>query len=120
VRKEIQEEQKLHIYLELKENGYKREEDVALSIHQQLKELDSDWANIESFLGVKPLEVTLLPENAFQAYRLKQQAAGADLGRLKVPHIDPSDSMIDFLVNGERKVAVPSREKRRPVAVSVK
>ena len=119
-RKEVKEEQRLHIYLELKENGHRREEDVALAIHQQLKDLDSDWANLEAFLGVKPLKVTLLHGDAFQAYRLKQQAAGADLARLKVPHINPTDSMIDFLINGERKVAVPSREKRKRVAVSVK
>ncbi len=88
-----------------------------LAIHQQLKELDRDYANLESFLGLKALEVTLLPENAFQAYRLKQQAAGASLARLKVPHINPSDSIIDFLINGSRQVAVTSREERRPRTV---
>ena len=118
VRKEIKEgTHKLHIYLELKENGYRQEEDVALAIHQQLKQLDSDYANIESFLGLRALEVTLLPDNVFQAYRLKQQAAGADLGRLKIPHINPSDSMLDFLINGAREVAVTSSEEGRPEPV---
>ncbi len=116
-RKEVKKAQKLHVYLELEENGYRQEEDVALAIHQQLKELDSDYANLESFLGLRALEVTLLPDNAFQAYRLKQQAAGAGLGRLKIPHINPSDSMLDFLINGSRQVAVTSQEERRPEAV---
>ena len=112
-KEEFKETQKLHVYLELKENGSRPEEDVALAIHQQLTKLDSDYANLESFLGLRALEVTLLPDNAFQAYRLKQQAAGADLAHLKIPHINPSDSMLDFLINGPRKVAVPGKEEHR-------
>jgi hypothetical protein len=115
--KEVKKAPKLHVYLELKENGFRQEEEVAFAIHQQLKELDSDYANVESFLGLRALEVTLLPENAFQAYKLKQQAAGADLGRLKVPHINPSDSMLDFLINGSRQVAVTSQEPTRPEVI---
>lgn len=117
VHKEVKGQHMLHLYLELEEKEYATAKQVAASIHQQLKKLDSDWANIESFLGLVPLKVTLLPQNAFQAYRLKQQAAGADLARLKVPHINPSDSMIDFLINGSRQVAAASMEKRQPETV---
>ncbi len=117
VRKEVKDRPALHLYLELKENGHIQEEDIARTIHQQLKELDSDYANIESFLGIMPLEVTLLPENAFQAYMQKQQAAGADLAHLKVPHINPSDSMLDFLINGSRQIAVTKEEERKPEPV---
>jgi hypothetical protein len=119
-RKEVKEQQKLHIYLELKEDGYQREKEVVLAIHQQLKELDRDYANLESFLGLRALEVTLLPENAFQAYRLKQQAAGADLARLKVPHINPSDDMLDFLTNSLRQAAILGSVERRPASVRSK
>ena len=116
-RKEDKEHQKLHIYLELKGNGHQREEEVTLAIHQKLKELDRDYANIESFLGQRALEVTLLNKDAFQAYRLKQQADGAELARLKVPHINPSASIIDFLVKSPPKVAVPGSGERRPASV---
>ena len=120
-KEEIEDTQKLHLYLELKENGYGQEEAIATAIHEQLKALDKDYANLESLLGLRALEVTLLPDNAFQAYRLKQQAAGADLGRLKVPHINPKDSMLDFLLDSSRWVAAPtttpSREERRPEPV---
>ncbi len=116
-RKEVlEEQQKLHIYLELKENSH-QEEEVELAIHRQLKELDSDYANLESFLGLRALEITLLPRDAFQAYRLKQQAAGADMARLKVPHINPSDSAIDFLVRVARKITVPSPAQPRQTPV---
>jgi hypothetical protein len=117
-RQEIKDKPRLHLYLELKENSDMGAEDVALNIDQRLKELDSDYADLESFLGLRPLEVTLLPGNAFQAYMLQQQAAGTDLARMKIPHINPSDSMLDFLISGERKVPVPGRKvpRREPVA----
>lgn len=117
IRKETKEKPKLHLYIELKENGHRREEDVALSIHQQLKKLDASYADLEAFLGLQPLEVTLLSDSAFQAYTLKQQAAGADLAHLKIPHINPSDSMLAFLINGSRQVVATS-EERQPETVS--
>jgi len=119
-RKEVKEQQRLHIYLELKENGHQGEKEVVLAIHQQLKELDRDYANLESFLGLKALEVTLLPEKAFHAYRLKQQAAGANLAHLKIPHINPSDDMLDFLTNSSRQEAILSSAARRPASVRSK
>jgi hypothetical protein len=103
--------------MELKENGHQREEDIALSIHQQLKKLDTSYADLESFIGLQPLEVTLLPNSAFQAYTLKQQAAGADLAHLKIPHINPSDSMLSFLINSSQK-AIATSEERQPETVS--
>jgi hypothetical protein len=103
---------KLHLYLEL-ENGHMRGEEIALDIHNQLKKLDRDYANLESFLRLMPLDVTLLPDNAFLSYRLQQQSTGATLSRLKVPHINPSDSMLDFLITGSRKVTVRSHEERQ-------
>ncbi|GAI40925.1 unnamed protein product, partial [marine sediment metagenome] len=90
VRKEVREKPILHLYLELRENGYVTEEQVAESVHHELKRLDAPYADLEVFLGLRPLEVTLLPENAFQGYMLRQQAAGADLAHLKPPHINPS------------------------------
>jgi phenylacetate-coenzyme A ligase PaaK-like adenylate-forming protein len=119
-RKEDKEQQKLHIYLELKENGHQREEEVTLAIHQQLKELDRDYTNLESFLGLRALEVTLLPENAFQAYKLKQQAAGAELARLKIPHINPSDDMLDFLTSSSRQTAILSSAERQPASAQIR
>jgi hypothetical protein len=52
-----------------------------------------------------------LPENAFQAYKLKQQAAGAELEHLKPPHINPADDTINFLLNTPARVAVSEPEK---------
>jgi len=109
VHKEVKKKPILHLYLELKENGYVTARQVAASIHEQLKKLDKPYAELESFVGLQPLEVTLLPEGAFHEYKLRQQAAGAELAHLKPPHINPSHSIIDSLVNSG-KVSTEERE----------
>jgi len=111
VRKEVREKPILHLYLEPRENGYISEEQIAKSVHHELKMLDAPYADLESFLGLRPLEVTLLPENAFQGYMLRQQAAGADLAHLKPPHINPSDGIIECLVNGDKTALTAKPEE---------
>jgi hypothetical protein len=111
VCKEVTDKPILHLYLELKENGYMTGEQVATAVHQQLKKLDKPYSELEEFLNLQPLQVTLLPENAFQSYKQAQQAAGADLTNLKVPHINPPSDTIDFLVN-KRKVKVRAKEEK--------
>ena len=111
-RKEIKRDKPvLQLYIELKENGYATPEQVSLAVHEELKKLDTPYAELESFTGLRPLEVSLLPENAFQLYKLRQQNAGADLTCLKPPHINPSDDVIDFLVNTTGKITVETREE---------
>ena len=110
-RKEIKDKPVLHLYIELKENGYVTVEQVAASVHEELKKLDTPYAELESFTGLSPLEVSLLPQNAFQLYKLRQRAAGADLAQLKPPHINPADDTIDFLVNTAGKVTVKAGQR---------
>ena len=110
-RKEVKDKPVLHLYLELRENGFVTEEQVAESVHHELQRLDAPYTDLESFTGLRPLEVTLLPENAFHLYKLRQQAAGAELAHLKPPHINPSDDTINFLVNTAGKAVVATRQK---------
>ncbi len=110
-RKEVKDKPVLQLYIELRENGYVTHEQVAAAVHEELKKLDTPYAELESFTGLRPLEVNLLPENAFQLYKLRQQAAGADLTHLKPPHINPSDATVDFLVNTAGKVAIRTKDK---------
>jgi len=102
-RKETKEKPILHLYIELKEDGTTAEQ-AGISIHEELKKLDTPYAELESFTGLRPLEVSLLPQNAFQLYNQRQQASSADLTQLKPPHINPTDDTIDFLVNTAGKV----------------
>ncbi|MEE8619432.1 MAG: GH3 auxin-responsive promoter family protein [Dehalococcoidales bacterium] len=98
VRKEVNgSEPILHIYIELKRQG-KTAEEAKIAVHQSLKEINTDWADLEQMLGWQPLEVTLLPEGAFGRYMLEKQAAGADLAHLKPPQMNASDDTIENLL----------------------
>ena len=109
VRKEIINDQPvLHIYVELKDKNSANAGTISTEVHNQLKELDKDYADLESILDVKPLEVSLLPQGAFQEYMAARQAEGADLAHIKPPHINPSDNVLSLL--GARHVAVPKQK----------
>jgi hypothetical protein len=115
----------LHIYLELREGYIAGEERLATAIREQFKKLDrkhrcnfySLIGDMETVLGLKPVEVTLLPQGAFSGYMAQWQAEGADLDHLKLPHINPSDEMLSLL--GVPKVVVeaaPVTEAERAAA----
>ena len=110
-RKEVKGKPALHLYIELNEDGHVTAEEVAASVHKELKKLDTPYAELESFTSLRPLEVTLLPQDAFQLYKQRQQASGADLTQLKPPHINPADDTIDLLVNIADKVIVKAGQK---------
>ena len=105
-RKEVKGKPMLHLYIELKEDSHLNPEQATATIHEALKELYTPYADLESFTGLRPLEVTLLPPNAFRLYTLKQKSAGADLIQRKSPHINPADETIDFLVNSTDQLQV--------------
>ncbi|HLC23086.1 MAG TPA: GH3 auxin-responsive promoter, partial [Dehalococcoidia bacterium] len=111
-RKEVMDEPVLHLYIEPKDPGTTAEQVTAL-VHEELKKIDVPYAELESFAGLRPLRVTLLPQDAFLRYKFAQQVAGADLTQLKPPHINPSDAAVSFLlsaqpVTAETKEAVPA------------
>jgi hypothetical protein len=95
----------LHLYIELKDNPNMTPQQMAQRIHDELKKLDTPYAELESFTGIRPLIVTQLPRNAFQSFKQRQQAAGAELTQLKPPHINPSSEALAFLV--DPSVAIP-------------
>jgi len=105
-RKEVKGAPMLHIYLELKDGYVPPESVLTAIIHEQLSKLDSDYAGLETMLGLKPLQVTLLPDGSFQNYVSKRRAEGADLAHLKPPHINPSDKILSLL--GAEVEAMPA------------
>jgi phenylacetate-coenzyme A ligase PaaK-like adenylate-forming protein len=118
VRKEIiGEKPVLHVYLEAKDGSRPSGKRIASELHAQLKKLDKDYADLESILGVKPIQVSLLPEGAFKAYMAERQAEGADLAHVKPPHINPSDKTLSLLgvKNGNR----PSEESELSVCHAI-
>ena len=101
-RKEIKEKPMLHLYLELNKNGHLTGKQVAAAVHEQLKKLNTPYAEMEAFINLQPLKVTLVPENAFSNYAEARKKGGAKGSQVQMPHINPSDSMIDNLLSGSR------------------
>jgi phenylacetate-coenzyme A ligase PaaK-like adenylate-forming protein len=105
-RKEVKGKPVLHLYLELSENGYLTSKQVAAAVHEQLKKLNKPYAEMEEFIKLQPLKVTLVPENAFHSYELARKKAGAKGSQVQIPHVNPSEGMIDSLLNSARQEAV--------------
>ncbi len=105
-RKEVREKPMLHLYLELSKNGHLTAKQVATAVHEQLKKLHTPYAEMEEFIKLQPLEVTLVPENAFNNYAQARKKAGAKSSQAQMPHINPSESMIDNLLTGSPPEAV--------------
>jgi protein-S-isoprenylcysteine O-methyltransferase Ste14 len=100
VRKEVNGKPVLHIYLELKGSSrYEVDVKVGRMIHDQLKKLDSPYADLETFTGIYPLKVTLLPADAFKNLKRHLQQAGGDLASHKVLHINPNDEILAILTD---------------------
>ena len=119
-RKELNDRPILHLYIEPRASNHLTAREVATLVDEQLKILDTPYSELESYLGLKPLEVTFIPQGAFNSHMLKQQAAGVELGRLKVSHINPTDDIIDSLLSRAPQVTVSSQQGRQTEIVSSK
>ncbi len=86
----------LRIYIEMKENG--DNEKVEHLIHEHLVALDTDYANLEKMIGLKPLVIAPLSKGTFQRYLQEKQTAGFDLAHLKPAHINAPDAVIEDLL----------------------
>jgi hypothetical protein len=97
IRKELLNEHAgLHLYIEIHDSL--PDDVVAQCVHEELKALNPFYADLESFLGLRPLRVTLLSPGTFLRYAVGQQAAGADLAHLKPAHMNAPDSVIADLL----------------------
>ena len=123
-RKEtIDDKPALHIYLELGDNYIASEQSVAASVYNELEKLDSvyhfnlhkyAYGDAISFLGLRPVAVTFLPQGAFSSYISQQGSGRAALGGLKPPRINPSDEVLSLLTAPKVVVeAVPASEAER-------
>lgn len=116
-RKEGGEHPVLRIYMELKHNGYKKEE-LTANIHQRLIELDRDYADLESILKMRPVDVIILPGGAFTNYATQQQSSGAGIGKIKPPHINPSEVVLNNLTKANDKMSVSLLQEQREEVIS--
>lgn len=85
----------LRLLIEVKDGS--TPEQVAGLVDQNLKLIDVDYRDIESYLGMQPVRVTVLPPGTFQRYTERQRQAGADLAHLKPPHVNASVDVLHAL-----------------------
>ena len=86
----------LRLYLELKEE--KEAAAVEMMIDEQLKIVDSDYKDIDTYLKLQPVRVTLLSPNTFSRYMEAKRKEGVDLIHLKPNHINPPETVIEHLL----------------------
>jgi phenylacetate-coenzyme A ligase PaaK-like adenylate-forming protein len=86
----------IHLYLELKEE--KEVAKIAAMIDEQLKIVDSDYKDIDAYLKLQPVKVTLLSSGTFQRYTEEKVKEGANLAHLKPTHVNPPEAVIQRLL----------------------
>jgi hypothetical protein len=85
----------VRLYVELKDEAIA--DQVAARVDEQLRLIDVDYRDIESYLGLQPIRVTLLPKGTFMRYSDRQRQAGADLAHLKPPHVNAPEATLQAL-----------------------
>ena len=125
-RKEIVDNKPLlHIYLELKDVYVASEESLATAIREQFRKLDRRHrcnfyrliGDMESVLGLKPVEITSLPQGAFSNYVARRQSEGATMESLRLQRVNPSEEALSLLRAPKVVVeAVPATEAERAAA----
>ena len=86
----------LRLYLELKEE--KEPAEIAMMIDEQLKVVDTDYKDIDAYLNLQPVRVTLLSPGTFQCYIDEKRKEGADLAHLKPNHVNAPEAVIQRLL----------------------
>jgi hypothetical protein len=86
----------LRLYLELKEEREPAE--IATMIDQQLKMIDTDYKDVDDYLKLQPVRVTLLSSGTFQRYVDEKRKEGADLAHLKPNHVNAPEAVIQRLL----------------------
>src|SRR5262249_7461196 len=72
-------------------------------IHEALKRLEPDWADMETMAGLQPLIVTYMPPGSFDRYTEHRRREGADLAHLKPLHMNATDGSIEALLDASRE-----------------
>ena len=72
-------------------------EEVSIRVHEQLKKVDTDYVDVERYLGMNPVRVTVLEAGSFARYTEAMVRDGAALAHLKPKHINPSSRTLGVL-----------------------
>lgn len=81
-------------------------ETIQTRVHEEMKSLNSFYADYENMIEKRALKVTLLKPGTFRAYMAEKAASGADLAHMKPPHMNPSDDTVELLLRLSRDGSV--------------
>jgi len=87
----------LHLYAEAKESI--AQSDAEDKIHSALRDEDDFYRDLEDMLGIRPLEITLLPSGTWDRYYDDRLKKGLQLHDLVPPRMNSSESDVTDLVN---------------------
>jgi phenylacetate-coenzyme A ligase PaaK-like adenylate-forming protein len=86
----------LHVYIELNEEIDTSQ--LEIMIDEQLKIIDTDYKDIDSYLGLQPVRVTRLSPGTFQLYSAARVKEGASIAHLKPTRINPEEVILKRLL----------------------
>lgn len=92
----------LRLFIELKTTSGFDTSIIENQISSTLKEVNSDYANIEEMLGYTAIKISLLNPGAFGVYMDYQESHGADLAHTKPPHMKPTTDQMKRLLGGKK------------------
>ena len=84
--------------LNLSERYEASSEQLTALIRSGLKQVSSDFTDLEYMLGSDHLQVTRLANNSFMRYMEDRRRAGSDLAHVKPPHMQPSEEVMNRLL----------------------
>ncbi|MFQ5826869.1 MAG: GH3 auxin-responsive promoter family protein, partial [Dehalococcoidia bacterium] len=87
----------LHLFIELRDRMAPQE--VGEALHQSLRGVDPAYRDLEDMLGLKPLEVTLLPGGTFERYSQEMQRRGLELSQWRVGHLNVPEARMKELLD---------------------
>ncbi|MEE9255433.1 MAG: GH3 auxin-responsive promoter family protein, partial [Pseudomonadales bacterium] len=71
---------------------------IAGRLHESLKTNDEFYRDLESMLGIRPLEVTLLSPGTFDRYYTEKYNEGKELTELQPPRMNPAATAVEDLL----------------------
>ncbi len=86
----------LRFYIELKES--RAVDELERILDEELRVVDQAYGDIDEYLGMNPVKVTLLSPGTFDRYYQARVKEGADLAHLKPPHMNPPEKVIQGLL----------------------
>jgi hypothetical protein len=104
-RKEILPAEGPVVRIFIESNGHSR--DLAQDLHSALIETSDDYKTAFGITGGNPVRVSPLAPGTFKAYLESKRAEGAELGHLKPPRMQPSDAVMNRLLELSGKNGTP-------------